>query len=84
MLDYGTLPPEINSERMHSGPGFGPDAGRRRGLGGVGHRFGFDFANLRHGDRDSARRKLVWRCIRRDGERGYALYGVGGDCRRAG
>lgn len=24
MLDYGTLPPEINSERMHSGPGSGP------------------------------------------------------------
>ena len=42
MLDFGAIPPEINSGLMYTGPGSGPIDGRRRRLGwgggGAGHR----------------------------------------------
>ena len=34
-MDFGALPPEINSERMYAGPGVGTDVGGRGGLGWV-------------------------------------------------
>ena len=33
MLDFGALPPEINSGRMYVGAGIGTDVGRCGGLG---------------------------------------------------
>jgi PPE-repeat protein len=27
MLDFGALPPEVNSDRMYAGPGSGPTVG---------------------------------------------------------
>ena len=82
-MDYGTLPPEINSGRMYAGPGSGPIHGCRGGVGPTGCRTGFRRRRLFRLDR-GVDGGMAGSVVGGDGGRGCAVRDVDERDRRAG
>ena len=76
-MDFGALPPEINSGRMYSGPGCGSMLACRSSLGRVGRRPGFHGGLLSVGDLGPDQRSMAGSCVGRDGDSGDAVSSSG-------
>ena len=78
-MDFGALPPEINSGRMYSGPGCGSMLGAAAAWDGTGRRLAFHGGLLSVGDRGPDRRSMAGSLVGVDGDRGDAVHRVDDD-----
>ena len=83
-MDFSTLPPEIDSARMYSGPGSGPLMAAATAWDQLGHRIGLHGELLLVGDFGAHRRGVAGSFVGVDGGRGRALCGLDEHYRRTG
>jgi PPE family len=83
-MDFGALPPEINSTRMYSGPGSAPMLAAARGLGTAGRRLVLHSERLWFGNRRRDRRVVARPRFDSDGRGGHTASAMDNGHRRAG
>ncbi len=83
-MDFGALPPEINSARMYAGPGSGPMLAAASAWDVLGRRAGFGRILLWLGGLQSGRWILAGAGVGIDGDGGLAICGLDEYDRRAG
>ena len=83
-MDFGALPPEINSGRMYAGPGAGSMLAAAAAWDGLAAELQFRGIRLRVGDLGAHQWAVARAVVNGDGGRGRTLRGVDERDRRAG